>query len=102
RMSLRAIPPDRAELFTDLVGLTTDAAAARRARFGLNDIVVAPPATWRNIAADTLRDPMIWFLVGVGLLYAFLGDIAEATVLGLAILPLVGMDVYLHGRTQAS
>src|SRR5690606_2069548 len=53
-------------------------------------------------AADTLRDPMLWFLVGVGLLYAFLGDFAEAAVLGLAILPLVGMDVYLHGRTQAS
>ena len=82
--------------------MTTEAAAHSRMRFGYNDIVVAPPATWRDIAADTLRDPMIWFLVGVGLLYAFLGDVAEAVVLGLAILPLIGMDVYLHGRTQAS
>lgn len=101
-MSLRAIPPDRAEILADLVGLTTEAAAERRARFGFNDIVVAAPSTWRDVAADTLRDPMIWFLVGVGLLYAFLGDFVEAAVLGLAILPLVGMDVYLHGRTQAS
>lgn len=45
---------------------------------------------------------MIWFLVGTSLLFAWLKDFVEATVLAAAVLPLLGMDAYLHRRTQAS
>ena len=45
---------------------------------------------------------MIWFLVGTGLVYAVLGSYTEAVTLLIAILPLVGMDAFLHRRTQAS
>ena len=43
---------------------------------------------------------MVWFLVVIALLFAALGDYTEAVVLGLALLPIAGMDAYLHRRTQ--
>ena len=45
---------------------------------------------------------MLWLFAGVGVLYALIGQLTEALTLIVAILPLLGMDVYLHRRTQAS
>ena len=45
---------------------------------------------------------MIWFLTGAALLYVWLGDYTEAAVLAAALIPIAGMDAYLHRRTQAS
>ncbi|MFO0476193.1 MAG: cation-translocating P-type ATPase [Alphaproteobacteria bacterium] len=102
-MSLRPIPEmARADLASGSEGLTVGEAAARLARLGPNDILVVPPSSWKETLGDTLRDPMIWFLAGVSLLFAALGDYAEATVLALALVPLLGMDAWLHRRTQAS
>ncbi len=83
-------------------GLTDDAAAARRARFGPNDIVDAVENPWWALLRDTARDPMIWLLAGTGAVYAFLGEAVEALTMVVSIVPLVGMDLYLHRRTQAS
>ncbi len=102
-MTSRPVPIDRLQDLHDADrGLTGEEAAARRARFGSNDIIVAPPRTWVDLVLDTLRDPMIWFLVGVSALFAVLGDYTEASILAIALVPLVGMDAYLHRRTQAS
>ncbi len=83
-------------------GLTGEEAAARAARYGMNDIVETPPGRWREIVADTARDPMLWFLIGAGALFAALGDFGESATLFIALVPLIGMDAYLHRRTQAS
>jgi Ca2+-transporting ATPase len=83
-------------------GLTAAEARERRERYGPNDVVEAPPRPWRDLARDTLKDPMIWFLAGVGAVYAVVGELAEALTLLVAIVPLVGMDAFLHRRTQAS
>jgi Ca2+-transporting ATPase len=45
---------------------------------------------------------MLWFLGATSLLYAGIGDFAEALTLLVALLPLVGMDAFLHWRSQAS
>lgn len=102
-MPARSIPPDRlVDGSTRTTGLTSDEVNLRRKLFGFNDILVAPPSTWFDLIKDTLRDPMIWFLVVVSTLFLSLGEIKEALVLIAAIAPLVGMDAYLHRRTQAS
>lgn len=102
-MPNRLIPVDRVEgLLEADRGLTTVDVLARLARFGFNDIVVAPPSTWKDLVRDTARDPMIWFLVGVSALFTLLGSYTEAAILAVALIPLVGMDAYLHRRTQAS
>ncbi len=97
------IPTERlADLPDGERGLSTAEAEARRARHGANDIVEAAPATLWMLARDTLRDPMLWFLIGTAALFLWLGDRVEAMILLFAIIPLIGMDAFLHRRTQAS
>ena len=90
------------DLLTSERGLTAGEVEDRRRRYGINDIVETPPGRWWDLARDTLADPMIWFLAGVSALYAVVGETTEALILAAAIVPLVGMDVVLHRRTQSS
>jgi Ca2+-transporting ATPase len=102
-MPNRPLPADRLDgLLGPDLGLTNEEAAARTLVYGPNDIVETPPGRWRELIVDTARDPMLWFLVGAGVLFAALGDLAEAATLMVALVPLIGMDAYLHRRTQAS
>jgi Ca2+-transporting ATPase len=102
-MTRRPVPLARvAGLLTSTRGLTPAEVAERRERYGANAIVETPPHPWRDLARDTLQDPMLWFLAGVSLLYGILGQVTEALVLVAAIVPLAGMGAYLHRRTQVS
>jgi Ca2+-transporting ATPase len=83
-------------------GLTPHEVDERRRLYGTNDILRDRRSGWGDIVHDTARDPMVWFLVATALLFAVLGDYTEAAVLGLALLPIAGMDAYLHRRTQAT
>src|SRR5215470_885786 len=99
----RALPLDR--LSGDgsaAAGLAADDVAARRTRYGPNAIVDTPAHPWRTLARDTMRDPMLWFLAGVAVLYAAVGQRTESVILLVAIIPLVVMDLVLHRRTSAS
>lgn len=75
---------------------------ARRIKYGSNDIVEVHSNRWIEIAKDTAKDPMIWFLVGTGLLFGMLKNYNQAIILLLATIPLIGMDAFLHWRTQTS
>jgi Ca2+-transporting ATPase len=83
-------------------GLGEAEVAERRQRYGPNEILEEPKRTWAELARNTGRDPMIWFLVGTSLLYLLLGQPVEGWTLLAAIVPLVGMDAWLHQRTRAS
>lgn len=83
-------------------GLSTAQALAAARSFGANDILPPQTAGWRAVARDTARDPMIWFLLGTAALTGLLGRTSEALTLAVALLPLLGMDAYLHRRTLAS
>lgn len=83
-------------------GLTATEARERLQRYGGNTIVESPPHRWRDLARDTAKDPMIWFLAGTSGLYALIGQRTEALTLLVAIMPLIAMDAFLHRRTQAS
>lgn len=102
-MARRPLPLARlCDLIPSTRGLAASEAEARRQEYGTNDIVETVPHSWRDLARDTAKDPMLWFFAGVGVLYLIIGELTEAVTLLLAILPLVGMDFYLHRRTQAS
>ena len=97
------LPLDRVRgLVTADRGLATAELAERRRRYGANDIVEMVGHPVAELARETARDPMIWFLVGTAVLYGVLGQTSEAVTLLVSIAPLVGMDAYLHRRTQAS
>ena len=99
----RPVAPERFESISDpRGGLSLAEVEDRRLRFGLNQIVERRPGGWRAILKDTARDPMLWFLLGTGGLFAAIGDATEAGVLLVALIPLIGMDAFLHWRTQAS
>ncbi len=100
--SRRRVPLDRLPALEEgLAGLGAAQVASQR-RHGYNDIV-APAATgWLVVARDTARDPMLWFLVLTAGLFGLLGQTAEALTLLAALVPLLGMDGYLHRRTSAS
>lgn len=83
-------------------GLTEAEVSAQRARHGSNDIVEMTRHPWLEIALDTARDPMIWFLLGIGLVFLLVDNKSDAIILFVAMLPLVLMDAVLHWRTQAS
>lgn len=83
-------------------GLSASDVVERRTRYGRNAILEVAGSPWLELARDTLKDPMIWFLIGTGLIYAVLGSYAEAVTLAVAILPLIGMDAFLHRRTRVS
>lgn len=101
---LRPVPPDRLGLLTAELGsgLTPEAADVRRALYGPNVIAEAPPSTWQTLVSDTATDPMIWFLIVTSGIFGLLGRTTDMIVLLVAVVPLVGMDFYLHRRTQAS
>ncbi|MCC7014596.1 MAG: cation-transporting P-type ATPase [Planctomycetes bacterium] len=86
----------------DARGLRADEVAERRARFGANDVVEEPRGRARELALETAKDPMLWFLIATSAVYASIGQWTEAGVLCASIVPLAGMDVWLHHRTQAS
>ncbi|RAP56257.1 cation-transporting P-type ATPase [Oleiagrimonas sp. MCCC 1A03011] len=97
------VPPERWSSPSDPSrGLDRAEVEARRARFGRNDMFASRRAGWREVLRESARDPMPWFLLGISLLFALLGDHTEAVVLGLALLPILGMDAYLHRRSRAS
>jgi Ca2+-transporting ATPase len=102
-MTRRLLPTARLRgAFAPDGGLDAESVTARRQRYGANDIVEVAESPWLRLLRDTAGDPMIWFLLGTSVLYSLLGDSVEAVVLLIATLPLVGMDLLLHRRTQAS
>ncbi len=83
-------------------GLSEAEVAAQSVLYGKNEIVEVTGNPWVELVLDTLKDPMIWFLLGIGTVFILVGDTSEAIVLFIAILPLLLMDAFLHWRTQAS
>jgi len=99
----RTLPLERLEgIEGPAQGLTEPQADKRRSRYGTNQIVEAVGGGWRSVARETVKDPMLWFLLCASALFGLVGEITEAAVLLAAMLPLFGMDAYLHRRTQAS
>ncbi len=83
-------------------GLSEGQVSSQRSRFGSNKIIETPDNPLLEIFFDTVKDPMIWFLVGIGCIFLIAGEISDALTLFIAVLPLVFMDAFLHWRTQAS
>ncbi|HEY0817130.1 MAG TPA: cation-transporting P-type ATPase [Rhizobacter sp.] len=101
-MSRRNLPLERLSTVPrGAEGLSAAQVAAQRA-FGFNDIVAQAASGWLVVARETARDPMLWFLVLTAGLFGLLGQISESLTLLVAMVPLLGMDAYLHRRTSAS
>ena len=68
---LRSVPLERLRGLQQ--GLASAEAAARAARYGPNLILEIAEHGWMLLARETLKDPMLWFLVGTSALFALVG-----------------------------
>lgn len=100
----RVIPDDRLALLARAreQGLAEADASALASQYGTNLIAEHPPGSAARLAKETLADPMIWLLVVTSAIFGVIGQYTDMAVLLAAVAPLVGMDLYLHRRTQAS
>lgn len=102
-MAVQRFPLERFQgLRSPTEGLTSLQAAERLEAYGPNRILETETHGWLTVAKDTLRDPMLWFLLTTSALFAVAGEWTEAGVLLAAMIPFFGMDAFLHRRTQAS
>lgn len=101
-MSQRPVPLDRLPDLPDAGAGLSRAQVAAQQRWGTNDIVSSESGGWRQVLRDSLRDPMLGFLLLTAALFGALGQWTEALTLLAAIVPLLAMDAVLHRRTQAS
>ena len=99
----RNIPLERLQgLGANDQGLSEAEVAGRRSQYGDNRIIETIEGGWQQLLRETLKDPMLWFLLGTSVLFGLVGERTEAVVLLLALIPFLGMDAFLHRRTQAS
>jgi Ca2+-transporting ATPase len=89
-------------LSDESIGLTDIQVNSQRKTYGENKVVEAVSNLWAELVIETFKDPMIWFLLVIGIIFIFVGNITEAFTLLVAIIPLVFMDAILNWRTQNS
>ncbi|MFW7379301.1 MAG: cation-translocating P-type ATPase [Oligoflexus sp.] len=98
----RKVPTDRLDQANWRLGLSSEEAEKRLSKFGANYIAESPKSSAWELLLDTVKDPMIWFLFLTSVLFFIIGERQEAVILALAVIPLTGMDAFLHWRTAAS
>lgn len=84
----------------DLQGLNADEAVERWRRDGPNELPQEQRRGPVRIGLDAVREPMLQLLLAAGVVYLFLGDLAEALILlAFAVLNVVLVSVQ-EGRTE--
>ena len=83
-------------------GLSTEEARARLVQHGPNKLVDRERATWLKEAANLLLDPMAIMLVVAGAVYMLLGETRDAVLMFAALVPVIGVDVFLEARSRSA
>ncbi|MFY8096126.1 MAG: cation-translocating P-type ATPase [Niveispirillum sp.] len=84
----------------DKTGLGAAEAAKRLSQDGRNELPQERQRTTARIVLDALREPMLQLLLGAGVIYLFLGDLAEAVILLLAAVMSIALVVVQESRTE--
>ena len=83
-------------------GLTTEEARARLAKYGPNRLVARDRVGWLKEVAALALDPMALMLLAAGAVYLALGETRDAVVMLIALVPVIGVDVFLEARSQSA
>ena len=81
-------------------GLSAAQAAQRLQQDGPNSLPGDQRRSLRDIARETLQDPMFVLLLAAGALYLVLGDVQEGGVLFGLVLVVLALTLYQEGRTE--
>jgi len=85
-----------------LEGLSWDEAQRRLKQVGPNRWVKPDRFAWLRESVRLVMDPMAVMLVIAAVIDGLLGEMRDAVVLALALIPVLGVDVLLEARSQAA
>jgi Ca2+-transporting ATPase len=81
-------------------GLSEEAAKARIARDGYNELPSSKPKNLLSLAWGVIKEPMFLLLVSCGVLYLLLGDIHEGMMLMGFVFIIMGIEFYQERKTE--
>ena len=99
-MSPKPLDPSAARIEAPSPGLSSAQAALRLQQDGPNSLPGDQRRSLRDIAWETLQDPMFALLLSAGALYLLLGDLQEGGVLFGLVLVVLALTLYQEGRTE--
>lgn len=85
-----------------LQGLSPDQARERLGRDGFNELATQSSTPWWRLVLQVLREPMFVLLLACAGLYALVGDLQEALVLGIFIVLVIVVTVFQEWRTESA
>jgi Ca2+-transporting ATPase len=85
-----------------LCGLSVEEAKARLAMYGPNRLVGKERAAWLKEIGRLLFDPMAIMLLAAAAVYMALGETRDAIVMLAALVPVIGVDVFLEARSRSA
>jgi Ca2+-transporting ATPase len=98
-MSL-ALPPHLADIsLYGVSGLTSVEAKKRAQEFGANELPRTESRRLGRIVLEIIREPMVFLLLGCGVIYLVLGDRQEATMLLGFLGIILGITIYQERKT---
>jgi Ca2+-transporting ATPase len=83
-----------------LSGLSDHEAQIRLKEEGFNELPSQKSHTWLQILLQVIREPMIFLLLAAGLIYVFIGDVSDASLLMGGICIIIGITFYQERKTE--
>ena len=81
-------------------GLTENQVLAQREKFGYNELPDKEKRSFFKMFFSIVREPMIFMLLTVVVVYFFLGDISEALVLSVSVVGVILLELYQDSKTE--
>ncbi|HEX5050226.1 MAG TPA: cation-translocating P-type ATPase [Planctomycetota bacterium] len=85
-----------------LRSLTSADARSRLAEYGPNRLVGKERLAWLKRLLALVADPMALMLGCASLLYLLIGEVADGVILAAALVPVLGVDIFLEARSQSA
>lgn len=85
---------------TNLQGLDSDQIVSARQQYGYNQLPDREKKNLLQIVIEVAREPMIFLLIAVVIVYFLLGDRTEAIVLSVSVMVILGIELYQNGKTE--
>ena len=83
-----------------IIGLTGVAAASRLASDGPNELPTAKKRTLARQTWDVVSQPMLFLLLGAGLVYFLLGEVLDGIILMSFVVVVIGISIYQEHKTE--
>lgn len=81
-------------------GLSQSQVLRRQESEGYNELPTAKPRRFLNIFISVLREPMVYLLLGCGLVYLIIGDRQEALMLIGFLLLIIAIEVFQENKAE--